>query len=528
MATGGDCRQGGPRANQSAGRGATPSHHAEVDRAAPLLDRKARGAWATPHWLVEHLLDVVLDPVLATRTTAAGPAGARPGLRRRSLPRRRRGPHRPALRCELGPRRSGAGRDRARRRDRGRGQAAARPGGHRPARRCPADGPPRSGSTSSSATRRSSTSWPARPRAGAARITEVARTPMPPSSSWRSPSAWPGPTAGASGSSCRSRLLASRDAADVRRGAVRCSVASTGCGGRPATRSSTPRSTRWPPPSCSASASDRCGGWRGEACQSSGPGRRHRTRPAGRRGRTCWPTPPGSPCVEARTDGVLGRLGHRHRRLPRPVLRPDPVRRDDGLRGRAPRHRPACSTLVARRGASGRPASAVAGTCARASTWPPSARPTHGWRPGPRLAGCPRCCWPPRPPSWRRPSTSRARGCRACRWCRWSPATPGDLWPIGAVLCSPVASAWAAATYLGAGLGAATIKLSAAQTLTIPRPAGPLDEAVELLRAGDLDGAGVASTRAYGVRGDAADELLGWWRTRVSAARRRSARVSGC
>ena len=108
------------------------------------------------------------------------------------------------------------------------------------------------------------------------------------------------------------------------------------------------------------------------------------------------------------------------------------------------------------------------------------------------------------------------------------PRTPGDLWPIGAVLCSPVTSAWAAATYLGAGLGAATIKLSAAQTLTIPRPAGPLDEAVELLRAGDLDGAGVASTRAYGVRGDAADELLDWWRERVSAARRRSARVSGC
>ena len=35
------------------------------------------------------------------------------------------------------------------------------------------------------------------------------------------------------------------------------------------------------------------------------------------------------------------------------------------------------------------------------------------------------------------------------------PRTADDLWPVGAVLCSPVTSAWAAATYLGAGLGPA-------------------------------------------------------------------------
>jgi hypothetical protein len=119
----------------------------------------------------------------------------------------------------------------------------------------------------------------------------------------------------------------------------------------------------------------------------------------------------------------------------------------------------------------------------------------------------------------------------------WVPSVPvvsvepravDDLWPIGAVLCSPVTSAWAAATYLGAGLGPATIKLSAAQTLTIPWPAGPLDDAAALLRAGDLDGAGVASTGAYGLRGAEAAAVLAWWRDRVSAARRRSARASGC
>ena len=85
---------------------------------------------------------VVLDPVLATRTTAAGLRRARSGLRRRSVPRRRRGPHRPALRRELGPRPRGVGRDRARHRDGGRGQAAARPGRHHRGRRRPADEPP--------------------------------------------------------------------------------------------------------------------------------------------------------------------------------------------------------------------------------------------------------------------------------------------------------------------------------------------------------------------------------------------------
>jgi hypothetical protein len=108
------------------------------------------------------------------------------------------------------------------------------------------------------------------------------------------------------------------------------------------------------------------------------------------------------------------------------------------------------------------------------------------------------------------------------------PGTADDLWPVGAVLCSPVTSAWAAAAYLGAGLGPATIKLSAAQTLTIPWPAGRLDDAAELLRAGDLDGAGVASTRAYGLPRAEAAEVLAWWRAGVSAARRRSARASGC
>jgi hypothetical protein len=91
------------------------------------------------------------------------------------------------------------------------------------------------------------------------------------------------------------------------------------------------------------------------------------------------------------------------------------------------------------------------------------------------------------------------------------------------VLGSPVASAWAATAYFGAGLGAA-LKLSAGQVRTMPWPAGDLAEAAARLRAGDVDGAAAASTRAYGVE---AGEVLEWWRGRVRGARPRRARASG-
>ena len=123
---------------------------------------------------------------------------------------------------------------------------------------------------------------------------------------------------------------------------------------------------------------------------------------------------------------------------------------------------------------------------------------------------------------------------------RWVPSVPvisvepGEatsdeaLWALGAVVGSPVASAWAAATYLGAGLGATSIKLSAAQVHHMPWPAGPLDEAARRLRAGDVDGAATATTAAYGLDADQRDEVLAWWRRRISATRPpRPARANG-
>ena len=73
------------------------------------------------------------------------------------------------------------------------------------------------------------------------------------------------------------------------------------------------------------------------------------------------------------------------------------------------------------------------------------------------------------------------------------------IWAIAAVLASPVASAWAAATYLGAGLGPTAIKLSAAQVLTLPWPAGSVEEAAGRLQAGDVDGAAQAAVASDGL-----------------------------
>ena len=72
-----------------------------------------------------------------------------------------------------------------------------------------------------------------------------------------------------------------------------------------------------------------------------------------------------------------------------------------------------------------------------------------------RSAGsCPRCSWPRRRASIE--AVVDADGA-------WLPSVPvvtvtpheaDDLWRVGAVLCAPAASAWAAATYLGAALAA--------------------------------------------------------------------------
>jgi hypothetical protein len=96
------------------------------------------------------------------------------------------------------------------------------------------------------------------------------------------------------------------------------------------------------------------------------------------------------------------------------------------------------------------------------------------------------------------------------------PHDPADLWRVGAVLTSPVASAWAATEVFGAGRSVGAVKLSAQQVLDIPWPAGSLDDAAARLRAGDAQGCARATLAAYGL--DDRADLLQWWTgTTVSA-----------
>ena len=85
------------------------------------------------------------------------------------------------------------------------------------------------------------------------------------------------------------------------------------------------------------------------------------------------------------------------------------------------------------------------------------------------------------------------------------PHDPTDLWRVGAVLCAPAATAWAAATYLGAALSASAIKLSASQVLDAPLPERPWDGAADALAAGDVDECARRMDVAYGT------DLYDWW-----------------
>ena len=105
----------------------------------------------------------------------------------------------------------------------------------------------------------------------------------------------------------------------------------------------------------------------------------------------------------------------------------------------------------------------------------------------------------------------------------WLPSVPvisvvpvdgADLWRVGAVLCAPAATAWAAATCFGAALSANAIKLSAGQVRAIPLPSRPWDAAAAALACGDLDGCARGMDEAYGT------DLFEWWRGRFSSRRR--------
>ena len=88
------------------------------------------------------------------------------------------------------------------------------------------------------------------------------------------------------------------------------------------------------------------------------------------------------------------------------------------------------------------------------------------------------------------------------------PHDPAHGWPLTAAACSPVASAWAARLSLGAGLSATAVRLRAGQVGDLPLPPRPWDAGVDALRAGDLEAFGRVMCAAHGADADA---LLPWW-----------------
>ena len=115
----------------------------------------------------------------------------------------------------------------------------------------------------------------------------------------------------------------------------------------------------------------------------------------------------------------------------------------------------------------------------------------------------------------------------------WVPVTPlitvvprqgGEVWKLAAALCSPVLSAWALRQYAGAGLSASAIKLSAKQVMRLPVPANDAAwrEAASSFRAAaehraaeDLHESGRLICEAYGLSARTSEELIAWWSDRL-------------
>ena len=98
------------------------------------------------------------------------------------------------------------------------------------------------------------------------------------------------------------------------------------------------------------------------------------------------------------------------------------------------------------------------------------------------------------------------------------PVAPADLWPVAAVLTSPVASAWAWHRAAGTGLSATSLRLGPRWLVDLPWPAGDLGAAVSALRDGDIVACGLAVLGAYGVDDDDRSgerSVLDWWSERL-------------
>jgi SAM-dependent methyltransferase len=98
------------------------------------------------------------------------------------------------------------------------------------------------------------------------------------------------------------------------------------------------------------------------------------------------------------------------------------------------------------------------------------------------------------------------------------PNTPGDaeLSAVGAVLSSPLVSAWLWHTAAGTGLSARAIRIRPAVLAALPWPGGTLAPAIEAFEAGDLAASAGAVHAAYGIPPSQGERMLRWWTSWVA------------
>ena len=99
------------------------------------------------------------------------------------------------------------------------------------------------------------------------------------------------------------------------------------------------------------------------------------------------------------------------------------------------------------------------------------------------------------------------------------PAAGADVSSLVAALTSPVASAWAWHHAAGTGLSSSVLRLGPRWLADLPWPAGDLSLAVAALRSGDVATCAAEAASAYGVDPASTGRLVAWWRSGLPGGR---------
>lgn len=95
-------------------------------------------------------------------------------------------------------------------------------------------------------------------------------------------------------------------------------------------------------------------------------------------------------------------------------------------------------------------------------------------------------------------------------------------WEVAAVLTSPAASVWAWHQRGGTGLGPTAIRVGPTMLAELAWPDGPLGDAVDALRSGDVERCGELVDAAYGLSEDEHESAMTWWRSSLDRIERRT------